>query len=187
VIHRSAPTLETERLRLRAHRLEDFEPIFAMVSDDALMRHISGAQPREEAWRRMLTAPGCWALLGYGYWVVERREDGRLLGQAGLADFKRDMQPSIEGLPELGYVFAAHAHGQGYATEAARAVLGWADETLGAPEVVAIIDRDNLPSIRVAERTGFSVRQDATYKGEPLMLFRRPAGSAVAEARAGPV
>jgi RimJ/RimL family protein N-acetyltransferase len=172
-MHRSAPTLETERLRLRAHRLEDFEPIHAMVSDAAVMRHISGAQPREEAWRRMLTAPGCWALLGYGYWVVERREDGVLLGQVGLADYKRDMTPSIEGLPELGYGFAAHAHGQGYATEAARAVLEWADRTLQPPQIVAIVGHDNAPSIRVAERVGFGVREEATYKGEKLLLFRR--------------
>jgi RimJ/RimL family protein N-acetyltransferase len=170
---RSAPTLETERLRLRAHRPEDFEPIYAMVSDNALMQHISGAQPREEAWRRMLTAPGCWALLGYGYWVVERREDGLLLGQIGLADYKREMQPNIEGLPELGYVFAAHAHGQGYATEAAQAVLRWADAALAAPEIVAIIDEGNLPSIRVAERAGFNEREPALYKGEPILLFRR--------------
>ncbi len=56
---RSAPTLETERLRLRAHRLEDFGPIQAMLGDAAVMRHISGPQKREEGWRRMLTAPGC--------------------------------------------------------------------------------------------------------------------------------
>jgi len=120
---RAAPTIEMARLRLRAHRLEDFEPILAMASDPAVMRHISGAQPREEAWRRMLCGPGCWALLGYGYWVVERREDGAVIGQAGLADFKRDMRPSIEGFPELGYVFAAEAHGHGFATEAAAAIL----------------------------------------------------------------
>jgi RimJ/RimL family protein N-acetyltransferase len=173
VIHRSAPTLETERLRLRAHRLEDFEPVFAMVGDDALMRHISGAQPREEAWRRMLTAPGCWALLGYGYWVVERREDGAFLGQAGLADFKRDMQPSIEGLPELGYVFAARAQGQGYAGEAVAAILQWADSVLNAAEIVAIIDSDNAPSIRVAERAGFDQREPARYKEADTLLFRR--------------
>lgn len=177
--HRSAPTLETERLRLRAHRLEDFEPIFAMVGDGAVMRHISGAQPREDAWRRVLAAPGCWALLGFGYWVVERRCDGVMLGQTGLGDFKRDMVPSIEGLPELGYVFAGHAHGQGYASEAVAAVLGWADRVLRPAQIVAIIDHDNAPSIRVAERAGFDVREEAVYKGEQILLFRRiPAGAA---------
>ena len=172
-MHRAAPTLETARLRLRAHRLADFEPILAMMSDGETMRHISGAQPREEAWRRMLAGPGCWALLGYGYWVVERLEDGAFLGQAGLADFKRDMEPSIEGLPELGYVFARHAHGQGYAGEAVRAIIDWADDTFTPEQVVAIIDADNTPSIRVAERAGFAHRECATYKGAPLLLFRR--------------
>jgi RimJ/RimL family protein N-acetyltransferase len=169
----SAPTLETERLRLRGHRLEDFEPIHAMLGDGAVMRHISGAQPREDAWRRMLTAPGCWALLGYGYWVVERREDGAVIGQAGLADYKRAMEPRIEGLPELGYVFAAEAHGQGYASEAVRAILEWSDREVRAPQTVAIISHDNAPSIRVAERAGFAVREEAVYNGEPLLLFRR--------------
>ena len=170
---RSAPILETGRLRLRAHRLEDFGPIHAMVSDGTLMRHISGAQPREEAWRRMLAAPGCWALLGYGYWVVERREDGVLLGQVGLADFKRDMAPSIEGLPELGYVFAAHAHGRGYAAEAVGAVLDWADHVLQPAQIVAITGYQNAASIRLAERAGFAQREEASYKGEKLLLFRR--------------
>lgn len=170
---RSAPTLESERLRLRAHRLEDFEQVQAMLGDAAVMHHISGPQKREEGWRRMLTAPGCWALLGYGYWVVERREDGAVIGQAGLADFKRAMEPSIEGLPELGYIFAAGAHGRGYAAEAVRAVLEWADAELRPPQIVAIIDHENSASIRLAERAGFSEREEASYNGEPLLLFRR--------------
>ena len=172
---RVAPTLETARLRLRAYRLGDFEPILAMMSDGDTMRHISGAQPREDAWRRTLAGPGCWALLGYGYWVVERREDGAFLGQAGLADFKRAMEPSIEGVPELGYVFAAHAHGQGYASEAVAAIVDWADRLLAARQIVAIISAGNSASIRVAERTGFTRSETATYKGEPILLFRRNA------------
>ncbi len=173
ITHRAAPTIETARLRLRAHTHDDFAPILAMVSDGENMRHISGAQPREEAWRRMLAGPGCWALLGYGYWVVERLSDGAVIGQAGLADFKRDMTPSIEGIPELGYVFAAQAHGQGYAGEAVAAILDWSDRTLDAEEIVAIIGADNAPSIRLAERNGFALREEARYKEAPILLFRR--------------
>ena len=176
ITHRAAPTIETARLRLRAHIHDDFAPILAMVSDGETMRHISGAQSREEAWRRMLAGPGCWALLGYGYWVVERRSDGAVIGQAGLADFKREMSPSLEGLPELGYVFAGHAHGQGYASEAVTAILNWADEALKPDEIVAIISADNVPSIRLAERHGFGRHDQANYRGEPILLFRRPGG-----------
>lgn len=175
ITHRAAPTIETARLRLRAYTQDDFGPILAMVSDGETMRHISGAQSREEAWRRMLAGPGCWALLGYGYWVVERRSDGAVIGQAGLADFKRDMEPSIEGIPELGYVFHAQVHGQGYASEAVSAILAWTDREFNGTEVVAIIAADNLPSIRLAERNGFSQREQATYKAEPIEILRRSA------------
>ena len=169
-----APVIETERLRLRAHLHSDLDPIAAMLGDEAVTRHLGGhPHVREDAWRRMLTGPGMWAVLGYGYWVVERREDNAVIGQAGLADYKRDMQPSIEGLPEAGWIFAPSAQRQGYATEAVAAILGWADTKLKPREVVAIIDAENAPSVRVAERTGFDQREAATYKGEPILLFRR--------------
>ena len=85
------------------------------------------------------------------------------------------MTPSIEGLPEMGWIFSPHAHGKGYATEAVQAALAWADETLKAPMIPAIIDPANAPSIRVAERCGFAEREEATYRGAPILLFRRRA------------
>ena len=168
------PVLETERLRLRAFREDDLEPWAAVMADQAVVRHLGGtAFSREETWRRIGLAGGLWLILGYGYWGVERKEDGALVGQVGFADFKREMQPSIEGLPEMGWIFAPAAHGRGYATEAVAAGLDWADTVLGPREIAAIIDPDNAPSIRVAERAGFATREPAIYKGEPILLFRR--------------
>lgn len=171
----TAPTIETARLRLRAYRHDDFPAIARMVGDEDVMRFIGGQpQKREDAWRRMLCGPALWTLLGYGYWVVERRDDGDVIGQMGFADFKRDMKPSIEGLPEMGWMLMPHVHGQGYAGEAITAALTWADAHLDAGETVAIIDADNAPSIRVAERCGFLDSEAALYRGEPIRLFRRP-------------
>jgi RimJ/RimL family protein N-acetyltransferase len=145
------------------------------MGDPEVVRHLGGTPfSREETWRRLLCAPGLWALLGYGYWAVERREDGAYLGQVGFADFKRDMQPSIEGIPEMGWIFAPYAQGQGYATEAVLGGLRWANEALAGREIAAIIDPDNGPSIRVAERGGFTCREEASYRGAPILLFRRP-------------
>ena len=143
--------------------------------DPATVRYVGGTPfGREDTWRRLLMSSGLWAIYGYGYWAVERKEDGLLVGQVGLADFKRDLQPSIEGIPEAGWIFAPDAHGQGYALEAVNAVLAWADAELPTSEITAIIDPENAPSIRVAERVGFSAREEAVYKGEPILLFRRP-------------
>jgi RimJ/RimL family protein N-acetyltransferase len=175
---REAPILETPRLRLRSFEPRDLDAHAASLADPEIVRHL-GARPfgREDSWRRMLCGPGLWAMLGYGYWSVERREDGAWLGQVGFADFKRDMTPSIEGLPEMGWIFAAHAHGQGYAREAVAAALGWADEVLRAPQIVAIISPDNAPSIRVAEKAGFGDRSEARYRDETILLFRRHAAA----------
>jgi RimJ/RimL family protein N-acetyltransferase len=169
-----APVLETERLRLRGFRASDLDAQAAAMADPRMVRYLGGSPfSREDTWRKILASPGLWALLGYGYWVVERRDDGAYLGQVGFADFKRDMTPSIEGLPEMGWIMGPESQGQGLATEAVLAALGWADAVLGAREVVAIISHENAASIRVAEKGGFSRREEAIYKGEPILLFRR--------------
>jgi RimJ/RimL family protein N-acetyltransferase len=145
-----------------------------MLGDPSVMRFLGGnALGREDAWRRMLCAPAMWSFLGYGYWAVARKDDDAMIGQTGFADFKRDMVPSIEGVPEMGWVFAAEAGGQGYASEAAAAALAWIDAARAPPEVVAIIDPLNTASIRVAEKVGFAHREDAAYRGEPILQFRR--------------
>lgn len=171
---RAAPVLETARLVLRPHRSEDLDAQARAMGDPEVVRHLGGTPfSREDTWRRLLCAPGLWNLLGYGYWVVAARDDGRYLGQLGFADFKREMSPAIEGLPEMGWIFTPAAQGQGYATEAGLAALAWADEVLRPPQITAIIDAANAPSIRVAEKCGFNETEPATYRGEPILLFRR--------------
>ena len=168
------PVVETERLRLRGVTAADLDPWMQILNDPEVYRHLGGPQAREDVWRKLLGATALWAVIGYGYWAVERREDGRLIGLCGFADFKRDMQPSIEGLPEMGWIFASEVHGQGYASEATVAAMRWADDALKGQEFTAIINPANQPSIKLAERLGFTGREDALYKGEPILLFRRP-------------
>jgi RimJ/RimL family protein N-acetyltransferase len=176
VLAGGTPVLETERLRLRPFRADDLAANAAMLADPEVVRHLGGnASSREEAWRKMLAGPGMWAFMGFGYWAVELKQDGAYLGQIGFADFKRDLAPSIEGLPEMGWLFASHAHGKGYASEAVAAGLAWAGEALAGRDIVAIIDAGNAASIRVAEKAGFCERMEALYRDETILLFRRPA------------
>jgi RimJ/RimL family protein N-acetyltransferase len=171
-----APLLETERLTLRAFRTSDLDALARLWSDEAVIRFIGGQKlSREDTWRRSLAACGQWPYTGWGYWVIELQNGGEIVGQAGFADFKRDMEPSLEGEPELGYVFAPAVHGKGIAQEACTAALEWADSNLSAPSYPAIISPENAPSIRLAERLGFVREPDAIYRGERIALFRRPA------------
>jgi RimJ/RimL family protein N-acetyltransferase len=169
-----APVLQTERLTLRPFRPGDVDAQAAMMGNAEVMRHLGG-QPlaREESWRKLLCGAGLWRLFGFGYWAVERRADRAMIGQVGFAEFMRDMEPPIRGLPEIGWLFAHEAAGQGFATEAAAAGLAWIDEAFSPPETVAIIDHANSASIRVAEKCGFGARETALYRGESILLFRR--------------
>jgi RimJ/RimL family protein N-acetyltransferase len=169
----AAPVLETARLILRPFRADDVDAQAAMMSDAEVMRHLGAPLSREESWRKLLCGAGAWSLFGYGYWAIERRGDGLMIGQIGFADFKRGMEPAIEDIPEMGWLLAASASGQGYATEAGRAALDWIDSAFPGGDVAAIIDAANTHSIRVAGKLGFGAREEARYRGEPILLFKR--------------
>ncbi|HEY2625060.1 GNAT family N-acetyltransferase [Dyella sp. Tek66A03] len=168
------PVLETERLRLRAHRADDHAACTAIWSDADVTRYVGGRPfSAEEVWKRLLQYAGMWSLLGYGYWAVEEKSSGRYIGDIGYADLKRDLEPSLEGMLEFGWVLAPSAHGRGYASEAVAAVTAWGDQHLGALRAVCIIAPENLPSIRVAEKAGFRPWQETTYHGSPTLVFSR--------------
>jgi RimJ/RimL family protein N-acetyltransferase len=168
------PVLETPRLILRGHRLADFEPYHAMVADPAIRRHfLPGPLSREDAWARFLRSFGYWAVLGYGTWAVEERATGAYAGVVGVFDAKRDIEPSIDGMPEAAWSLAARVHGKGYATEAVGAALAWTDRHLGGARICAIIAPQNIASIRVAEKTGFRPWQEATFKNKPSVIYVR--------------
>ena len=111
-------------------------------------------------------------MLGYGYWAVEEKVSGLFIGELGFADFKRDIQLPIEGMPELGWALLPRAHGKGYATEALRAAVSWGDNHFGLLRTVCIIHRDNHPSFRVAEKLGYKLLVDAAGDGESQVLIR---------------
>lgn len=172
------PTIETDRLILRGHRLEDFEAVAAMWSDPAVVKHIGGrGYSRSDCWLRFLRAAGHWAHMGYGFWVLEDRETGRFAGEAGLSNFKRDnLDPPFGDTPEMGWVLAPDAHGRGLGTEAVRAALNWGDAHFGAgSRTCCMIDVENTPSRRVAEKCGYAEYARADYQGSKVILLRRDA------------
>jgi RimJ/RimL family protein N-acetyltransferase len=168
------PVLETERLRLRGHRVDDFADCAAMWADAAVARFIGGKPlSEEEAWTKFLRYAGHWALLGFGYWVAEEKATGKFVGEIGFADYKREIEPSLKGTPEIGWVLASVFHGKGYGTEAVRVVVEWGDRFFGKARTACIIAPENVASIRVAEKCGYRQLQLTTYKGHEVLMFVR--------------
>jgi len=173
-----APTLTTERLTLRAHRIADLPACVAMWQDVEVVRHTIGSpSPPSRTWLRLLSYAGHWSLLGFGYWALEHTESGAFLGEIGFADFKRDLHPALDDVPEVGWVLAPQAHGKGYATEALRAAIAWGDEAFTTDHTVCIIYPENTASLRVAAKLGYAEIDRILVEGQPPeLVLARPRG-----------
>ncbi len=115
------PVIETERLRLRAPVMEDFEAYAAMWADSRVTEFIGGKpRSRNESWLRFTGIGGMWSLLGIGYWIFADRHSDALVGVGGLAYFERGV-PELNGVPEAGWAIAPDRWGGGMVTEAMRA------------------------------------------------------------------
>lgn len=168
------PILETKRLLLRRHTAEDFPDSAAMWGDPQVTRFIRETPfTPEETWTRLLRFIGHWALLGFGYWALEEKASGRFLGEVGFADYKRDLKPSLDGIPEIGWVLTSHAHGKGFATEAVTAAIAWGDAKFAERRTACIIAPDNAASIRVAVKCGYREFQQTTYHGHAAVMYVR--------------
>ncbi len=163
----SAPSLQTDRLLLRAYRIEDFEG-FAEFYGSERSQYADGPVSRARAWHWFAAGAGRWALLGYGAWAIERAEDGAYIGMISLN------HPIVDGQErELGWLLWDGFEGQGYGTEAAQAARAFAIETLNWGSFVSYISRDNLSSIRLAERLGAQLDPQATEMADRETLVYR--------------
>ena len=101
---------------------------------------------------------------GYGLWLVFSRHTRKLVGFAGLMDVSADA-------PNLIYGVHPDVWGSGFATEAAKAVLDFAFETLGLTSVKADVDEPNVSSVRVLEKLGMRQTHRAIVADRPLLYF----------------
>jgi RimJ/RimL family protein N-acetyltransferase len=173
-VPQQAPTIETDRLLLRAHGEEDFAPCSAMWADPIINRYTSGKPlTPEEVWAKMLRYRGLWPMLGYGYWALEEKSSGEFVGELGFADFKRDLQPALSDMPESGWSLVSRVHGRGYASEALKAAVAWGDVQFGTRRTCCVIDPANLASVKVAEKFGYREWRRTTYKTHDVMVYTR--------------
>jgi RimJ/RimL family protein N-acetyltransferase len=162
----TVPVVETERLRLRAWRHDDIDGYARWMSDEDTVRYIGGKTlDRADAWRSMATMAGHWQLRGYGFWAVDEKASGALVGRVGLWN--------PEGWPgvEVGWLIGKEHQKRGYATEAARAALEHGFATLDVDRIVSVIHIDNVTSTRVAERLGEKRLFAQEIRGFPCVVW----------------
>jgi RimJ/RimL family protein N-acetyltransferase len=145
----SPKILQTERLRLRKPKLADAEAIFReYASDPEVTRYVSwrAHQTIAETREYMRVCLSAWDVGKAFQWVIERKEDGQLMGMIAARVQAHRW--------ELGYVLARRYWGHGYMTESVKGLIDWAFKDADVFRVWAVCDVENLASARVMERAG---------------------------------
>lgn len=162
----SVPRLQTERLSLREPHAEDFDAFATNLADPQAMAFL-GAADRQTAWRIFGCQAGLWLLHGAGWWTLELRETGQVVGNVGA--FVREGWSGIE----IGWNLYCAFWGRGYATEAGAEAVRYAFESRGEPRVRALIAPANASSIRVALRLGLHYEAETELFGKPVGRYTR--------------
>jgi len=154
--------LKTERLLLRHFQTTDDEPMYRVFCDPEVMRFSDGVKSKEWVQGWLQTCLERYEAWGFGPYAIVEQRNQVVIGYCGLFFF-----PDLDGQPEteIGYRLAGSAWGQGYATEAAKAVRDFAFETLSVKRLIAMIDPSNVASIRVAEKIGMHYQKDVMLEG----------------------
>ncbi|MBQ5968239.1 MAG: GNAT family N-acetyltransferase [Clostridiales bacterium] len=164
--------LETERLFLREMTMDDFDALYAVLSDPEIMQHYpySFDEERVRSWieRNMKRYTDD----GFGLWAVCLKDTGEMIGDCGLTLQNIDGQM----LPEIGYHIRRDQQRKGYAKEAAMAVRDWAFGNTEYPALYSYCKYTNVGSFKTAESIGMHFEkeyEDEANKITHVSVIRR--------------
>lgn len=167
----SVPQFTTDRLFLREPRLGDFEGYAEHMSDADLRQFSGGALNRREAWRMFLVSAGSWIVTESGWWMIEERATGAVVGLVGAFFRESNIGKGRDADLEVGWSMYREAWNRKIAREAAAPAMAWAATHHDPARVIAHIDKANLPSMAVARAIGMTHAGPTEFYGEPSELF----------------
>ncbi len=147
--------VETERLLIRESVPEDFAQIRALYEEEAQNPDVKPFPAAEAEAAFLAYIRGRYPLFGYGLWTVVEKQSDRVVGRVGLEEPDEEVSKLFD-FPELGIIVGRPFRGRGYAKEALRAVLSYAEEELELPGVLYRTSKKNLASLALAESLGFT-------------------------------
>lgn len=157
-------TLATDRLILRPPVAEDLPWVLAHMNTEAVMRHLAGVRAPEAVAESLADDIAAFHKGGHRRWTVWLRDSDTRVGRVGLFHLRSPAAPPmLQGQREIGWTFAEAHWGQGYASEAARAVIAYAFDALALPVLWSQTSDSNAASTRMMQRLGFTARPELGY------------------------
>ncbi len=158
--------IETARLVLRPPCESDLPFILAEIETASMMRHLGGeARPADVVAQSLAEDIAAFAFGTYLRWTVWLKAGERRVGRVGLFHVRAQAAPrALRGQREIGWMLAESSQGHGFATEAARAALGYAFGALALPAVYSQTSDSNAASTRMMQRLQFERCRDLDYE-----------------------
>ncbi|MBC6489717.1 GNAT family N-acetyltransferase [Flavihumibacter stibioxidans] len=161
--------LKTERLSLSELTGEEAGFVFRLMNSKGWLQYIGdrGIRTIEDARQYILNnTMKSYTEHGYGMYLVRTEQDQVPIGMCGL------VRRNFLEYTDIGFAFLPEYNGKGYAFESASAVLQYARESLGMKKIIAIVNHDNQPSIRLIEKLGMQFEKTVPFPGEDTQIFQ---------------
>ena len=160
---------ETPRLLIRELTVEDIKVMYTIYQQPKVREFIDDIDNylNVEIEKHKAYIKNVYSFYGYGYWGVFSKETGKLIGRCGIQNNEIDNRMEIE----LGYLLDVNHWGYGYALECVKCVLSYAFFELQIPRIVAVIDKFNIRSQKVAERVGMKKEKEFKYNFRNCYLY----------------
>lgn len=161
--------VRTKRLVIRELTIHDIIDMYQIYQNEEVRQYIDDMDEylEVELVKHRAYIKNAYGFYGYGLWGVFNRDGSTLIGRCGIQNSMIDGKPEIE----LSYLLDVNHWGMGYALECTRAVLSYAAEELEIDRIVAVIDKFNLRSIKVAERIGMVLEKEFIYHNRNCYLY----------------
>ena len=159
--------LETDRLTIRHLTMDDTENVFALVSDEDVMRYMGPPMKHEQVQPILQDVLKRYETNGFDWWGLILKSNAQFIGSIGLVKREVDKQPEVE----LCFNLAKTYWGQGLITEAATACRDYAFNTLNLTRLICIMDPQNKAAHRVAEKIGMKNESKTDWDGEPVLIY----------------
>ena len=153
--------LETERLWLRFLQPADLDALTRIYADPETTRLVGGTLTRDQTWGQLCRLNAMYQRRGFGLWAAVLKRTGALIGRVGLIPWTIEGQEQVE----VAWLLGREHWGQGLATEAGRASMGFAFERLKLSRVISLIEVENDRSRRVAEKLGMLRGRQIEFRG----------------------
>ena len=161
------PTRETARTILRSWEMIDVPSLYQIMNQSTILQYFPDSSPPNlEKTKRLVDFQlSHWQEYGYGWWAVQKKRQGHLIGWCGL-----QYLPDTDEI-EIAYLLDKNFWGNGLATEASISSLEFGFRELGIQEIVGIVHTKNGASIRVLEKLGMSYPERKLYFGMDCLRY----------------